>query len=158
MCVCARTCAWSRVGIRPRVHIPLTLIRPINSLSVTKSALAARQTQLPVKSVLLLLPPHPTSTQNNGLMCVKRSHRHGCGEISLMKAGALPPCKPYKSLLFCISSCFFLFHSRIQTVHIYFLPSCLCIYLYFCLIFCLIFDFCLFKVLQDNKGPVALRQ
>lgn len=37
------------------VCVLLTLIRPINSLSVTKSVLAARQTQLPVKSVLLLL-------------------------------------------------------------------------------------------------------
>lgn len=44
-CVCVWVCA----------HVLLTLIRPINSLSVTKSALAARQTQLPVKSVLLLL-------------------------------------------------------------------------------------------------------
>lgn len=69
VCVCAYAHVCSQVGIRARVHIPLTLIRPINSLSVTKSALAARQTQLPVKSVLLLFG---LSAPNDGLMCVKR--------------------------------------------------------------------------------------
>ena len=51
LCVCV--CVWVCVLVCVRVF--LTLIRPINSLSMTKSALAARQTQLPVKSVLLLL-------------------------------------------------------------------------------------------------------
>lgn len=55
-CVCVRACVYVRMSVclcvcGVFVHVLLTLIRPINSLSVTKSVLAARQTQLPVKSV-----------------------------------------------------------------------------------------------------------